>query len=225
MTTSKSHQAPLRALADIKPGYPFRGAIRHDPKGEVSVVQVRHLDPEYGFGEGCQAGALDRVTLEGRRKPDYLQSGDILFVSRGARFFAVVVPHIIPDHTVCTPHFFLIRLNESAKAVITPEFLAWQINHHEAQSYLTRLGQGTLQHSISKSQLKDLPVTIPSLHRQSLVTSLHRAALDEAEQLRALIANREQEMRALGMAVLSEARASGQAPVPAQNDQAAAGHP
>ncbi len=220
MNTSNPHQAPMRALADIKPGYPFRGAIRHDPKGEVSVVQVRHLDPEYGFGEGCQAGALDRVTLEGRRRLSAIRCCSSL-----VRFFAVVVPHIIPDHTVCTPHFFLIRLNESAKAVITPEFLAWQINHHEAQSYLTRLGQGTLQHSISKSQLKDLPVTIPSLHRQSLVTSLHRAALDEAEQLRALIANREQEMRALGMAVLSEARASEQAPVPAQNDQAAAGHP
>lgn len=224
MTTATPHEVPLEALAEIKPGYPFRGALKHDPKGSARVVQVRHLDPEHGFGTSCREDAFDRVTLEGKRKPDYLQPGDLLFISRGSRFFAAVVPDEIPAGTVCTPHFFLIRLTEAAWGKLSPEFLAWQINHHDAQAYLARWGQGTVQHSVTKQQLKALPVTIPDLDRQALVVAFHRAALQEATQLQALIDNRAQQMQALGSTVLAQARAPQKASHTAPQVSAAAGH-
>jgi hypothetical protein len=207
----KPHQNPdvsLQALADIKPGYPFRGAIKNNPNGTAHVVQIRHLDPVHGFGDDRLGDLLDRVTLSGKRKPDYLCPGDLLFVSRGSRFFAAIVPDTIPEHTVCSPHFFLIRLTESSRSCITPEFLAWQINHQQAQLYLSRGRQGSLQPSVSKTLLKALPITLPSLERQRLVTSFHRALKEEAALMAALIENREQQLRALSTAVLSEARES-----------------
>lgn len=224
MTTATPHEVPLEALAEIKPGYPFRGALKHDPKGRARVVQVRHLDPEHGFGSSCREDAFDRVTLEGKRKPDYLQPGDLLFISRGSRFFAAVVPDEIPAETVCTPHFFLIRLTEEARNKLSPEFLAWQINHHDAQAYLSRWGQGSAQHSVTKQQLKALPVTLPDLARQALVVAYHRAAREEATQLQALIDNRAQQMQALGSAVLAQARAPQSAPITIPHASAAAGH-
>lgn len=224
MTTATPHEVPLEALAEIKPGYPFRGAIKHDPKGSTRVVQVRHLDPEHGFGAGCQDDVFDRVTLEGRRKPDYLKPGDLLFVPRGSRFFAVAVPEAIPEHTVCSQHFFLIRLTAAARGEISPAFLAWQINHHDTQAYLARWSQGSAQHSVTKPQLKSLPVAIPHPERQALVVAFHRAAVEETAQLQALIDNRTQQVRALGSAVLAQARASGKPPQAAQNAPAAAGH-
>lgn len=224
MSIPRSHEVPLGGVADIKPGYPFRGAIKHDPKGEARVVQVRHLDPHHGLSKSCRDDVFDRVTLEGKRKPDYLMPGDILFVSRGSRFIAAVVPEAIPEETVCSQHFFLVRLNEAAKHYIKPDFLVWQINHREAQAYLARFGQGTLQHSVSKAQLKEFPVAIPHFERQTLVLSFQQAALEEAEKLQSLIKNREQQMHALGSAVLSEARATGQVPTTALSAPIATGH-
>lgn len=207
MTLSSRREVPLAALAEIKPGYPFRGAITADPDGEARVVQVRHLDPVTGFETPVNPHTFDRVALSGKRQPDYLQPGDLLFASRGSRFFAAVVPDAIPSNTVCSPHFFLIRLTPEALGVLTPDFLAWQINHHDIQVRLTRLGQGTMQHSVSKAQLKTLPITLPSLTQQTLITAYQQAARKEANALLALIANRNQEVRALGSAVLAEARA------------------
>lgn len=207
MTLSSRREVPLAALAEIKPGYPFRGAITADPDGEARVVQVRHLDPVTGFETPVNPATFDRVALSGKRQPDYLQPGDLLFASRGSRFFAAIVPDAIPSHTVCSPHFFLIRLTSEALGVLTPDFLAWQINHHDIQVRLTRLGQGTMQHSVSKAQLKTLPITLPSLTQQTLITAYQQAARKEANALQALIVNRDQEVRALGSAVLAEARA------------------
>lgn len=224
MTTATSPEVPLEALAEIKPGYPFRGALKHDPKGSARVVQVRHLDPEHGFGSNCREDAFDRVTLEGKRKPDYLQPGDLLFISRGSRFFAAVVPNEIPAETVCTPHFFMIRLTEEARSKLSPEFLAWQINHHDAQAYLARWGQGSVQHSVTKQQLKALPVTLPDLARQALVVAYQRAAREEATQLQALIDNRAQQMQALGSAVLAQARAPQSSSNTIPHASAVAGH-
>ncbi|NOG32841.1 hypothetical protein HLB35_15710 [Halomonas sp. TBZ9] len=106
MTSYARSEAPLEALAEIKPGYPFRGAITPNPDGDAHVVQVRHLDPVKGFERPVTLDTFDRVALSGKRQPDYLQPGDLLFASRGSRFFAAVVPDAIPPHTVCSPHFF-----------------------------------------------------------------------------------------------------------------------
>ena len=71
----------LKDIADIRLGHPFRGSIKGDEKGDVNVVQVRDTNDS---GE-VNGSKLVRTFLAGRKKPDWLQTGDILFVAKGAK--------------------------------------------------------------------------------------------------------------------------------------------
>jgi hypothetical protein len=83
------------------------------------VVHIRDADAD----KGIDWPALVRTELQGRKDPDWLRTGDILFAARGNRNFAVCVGEP-PLKAVCSPHFFLVRVNRDSAA--TPEFLAWR---------------------------------------------------------------------------------------------------
>lgn len=198
MATSQVDQRPLGELSTIQPGYPFRGKLPLDAKGEARVVQFRHVvagEPLcYGDGED-----LDRVRLPGRKRPAYLQMGDVIFMAKGTRNDAAVIGQV-PEYTVCTPNFYHIRLKP--KSPLTPEFLAWQLNHTDAQRYFTTCSQGSAAPSITKSQLAGLPIAIPSIDKQKLIVQLASAANREQQLLNQLIENRQRMINAVGRQIL-----------------------
>ncbi|MGP9572368.1 restriction endonuclease subunit S [Halomonas sp. AOP5-CZ2-32] len=189
----------LQSIAAIQPGYPFRGKLELDSSGDAFVVQYRHLI----VGEPLhdqQGKTLDRVTLSGRKRPEYLCSGDILFMAKGTRNGAAVVREL-PYNTVCTPNFYHIRLTPSA-CLVMPEFLAWQLNHLDAQRYFAMCSQGSAAPSITKSQLGNLPIVVPPIEQQTLMVKLADAATREQQLLNQLIENRQRMVDAAGHQLL-----------------------
>ena len=65
----------LKDIADIRLGHPFRGSIEGDECGDVHVVQMRDTN-DSGEVDGSN---LVRTFLTGRKKPDWLQKGDIFW--------------------------------------------------------------------------------------------------------------------------------------------------
>ena len=199
MTEFAKHQLPLRSLAAIHPGYPFRGKMPVDKDGNAFVVQFRHLV----VGESLDdkdGKTLDRVTLPGRRRPEFLWPGDILFMARGTRNDAAVVK-ALPHNTVCTPNFFHLRLKPEAFRLM-PEFLAWQLNHVDAQRYFAMCSQGSAAPSVTKTQLGDLTVVVPPIEQQKLMMKLVWAAQQEQALLEQLIENRQRMTDAVARHVL-----------------------
>jgi len=199
MTKFAKHQLPLRSLAAIHPGYPFRGKMPVDKDGNAFVVQFRHLV----VGESLDdkdGKTLDRVTLPGRRRPDFLWPGDILFMARGTRNDAAVVK-ALPHNTVCTPNFFHLRLKPEAFRLM-PEFLAWQLNHVDAQRYFAMCSQGSAAPSVTKTQLGSLPIVVPSIERQKRMVKLADAATREMQLYQKLIDNRQRMIDAVGQQLL-----------------------
>lgn len=199
MNQEPKHQRPLRSLATIHPGYPFRGKLPVDKDGNAFVVQFRHLV----VGEPVDdkdGTTLDRVTLPGRRRPDYLWPGDILFMARGTRNDAAVVG-ALPSNTVCTPNFFHLRLKPEAFRLM-PEFLAWQLNQTDAQRYFAMCSQGSAAPSVTKTQLGDLPVVVPPIEQQKLMMKLVGAAQQEQALLEQLIENRQRMTDAVAQQIL-----------------------
>lgn len=188
MNHEAKHQLPLRSLATIHPGYPFRGKLPVDKNGNAFVVQFRHLSAGVSLDDK-EGKTLDRVTLPGRRRPDYLWPGDILFMARGTRNDAAVVS-ALPSNTVCTPNFFHLRLKPEAFRLM-PEFLAWQLNQTDAQRYFAMCSQGSAAPSVTKTQLGELPVVVPSIEQQKLMIKLADAARREQALLGQLIENRQ----------------------------------
>ncbi|MEF9962935.1 MAG: restriction endonuclease subunit S [Comamonas sp.] len=146
-----------------------------------------------------------RTTLAGRKQPDWLKSGDVLFVSKGVRFYAVCIDEP-PGAAVCSPHFFLLQVRP--KIALSPAFLAWQINQPPFQRQLLQGAEGSSQLSIRRSVLESLTLCVPSLDVQHRIVALAKLALQEQRTLQQLIHNREQQLHAIAEGLASTAPAS-----------------
>ena len=181
---------PVAEITSLQAGYPFRGAIEELPDGDVRVVQMKDVDPETGVD---WRGAI-RTSLGGRKHPDWLRSGDVLFVAKGARFYAVCVDEP-PARAVCAPAFFHLRVK--APASVDPAFLAWQINQPPFQRQLQQAAEGSGQLSIRRPVLEALSLHIPSMRQQRGIAALADLARRERQALHRLIRNRELQLHAL----------------------------
>jgi len=170
----------LKTLAILMAGHPLRGSIEHTPSGEVAVVQMKDVDPEGGISKD----RFYRVNLTGRKNPNYLRQGDILFVGRGYRIFAVLVDEDLKQ-TVASPHFFILRIKPEKP--IRPDYLVWYINHTRAQRYFSKHVAGTALPHINRQALEDLPVILPPLQVQEQIVNAHRCRLKEKALLETLI--------------------------------------
>jgi restriction endonuclease S subunit len=141
---------------------------------------MKDVDPE----GGVHSDRFYRVNLTSRKKPDYLRQGDILFVGRGYRIFAVLVDENLKQ-TVASPHFFILRVNP--ERLIRPDYLVWYINHTRAQRYFSKHVAGTALPHINRQALEDLPVILPPLQVQERIVNAHRCRLKEKALLETLI--------------------------------------
>lgn len=188
----------LSACADIRSGYPFRGSIEEVEFGGALVAQMKDIDPTAGVN---WVSAV-RTELTGRKEPDWLQAGDVLFVPRGSRFFAASID-APPEPAVCGPHLFHLRLREGTG--VLPAFLAWQINQPPLQRQLHAAAEGTSQLSIRKGELEALKIAVPPAAQQVRIVALADAAMRERKLLTQLIQNREHELAAIANTLASAA--------------------
>lgn len=186
----------LRDVARIAAGYPIRGAVRNIPGGDTAVVQIRNADADTGI----DWPSVPRIKLTGRREPDWLKAGDILFTARGQRNVAINVTEP-PARAVCSPHFFLIRVRNEGEAL--PEFIAWQMNLPQSQNYLASSATGSFITSIRRQVLETMPLRLPSMEHQKLLASLGQAAAREKELMERLIENRTQQLNAIAKELLA----------------------
>ncbi|WP_374568041.1 restriction endonuclease subunit S [Ideonella sp.] len=188
-------------LLHLKSGYPFRGSIEESADGEALALQMKDVDPELGV----DWAGVTRTSLAGRKHPDWLRAGDVLFVSKGARFYAVCIDEP-PSPAVCSPHFFLLRV--APHAPLLPAFLAWQMNQPPFQRQLQQAAEGSSQLSIRRPVLESLTLSVPSLADQQRIVTLAELARRERLTLKQLIHNREQQLQSLAEGLAQSAQAS-----------------
>jgi hypothetical protein len=199
MKNRESKMHSLKELATIQPGYPFRGRLAVSGEGDAFVVQFRHIV----VGEGLtdkHGATFDKAILTGRKEPDYLRPGDVLFMAKGTRNDAALVGDV-PSNTVCTPNFYRIRLKPEIEGLL-PDFLNWQLNYLDAQRYFAVCSQGSAASSITKSQLEALSIIIPPLETQQIMVDLANTAAREQVLLNQLIENRRRMIVAAGHHIL-----------------------
>ena len=191
----------LGALAVVKSGYPFRASIEEAADADALAVQMKDVDPEHGVSWS----GVTRTSLAGRKQPDWLKAGDVLFVSKGARFYAVCIDEP-PTQAVCSPHFF--HLQVAPQTPLLPAFLAWQINQPPFQRQLQQAAEGSSQLSIRRPVLESLLLSVPSLADQQRIVALTDLARRERHALHQLIHNREQQLQALAEGLAHAAQAA-----------------
>ena len=165
-------------------------------KGNAYVVQVRDINDD-GFIHWDQ---LIRTTITGRKSPDWLQQGDVLFAARGQRNVAACID-IVRSPTVCAPHYFLVNIRDTS--LILPEFLSWQLNQETARRYFSQSAEGSAQISIRRAVLENAPLVIPDIKEQRAIVALDNKAKQEKRVLNALIENRTKQMQAIAQRLLT----------------------
>lgn len=189
----------ISTLTTLRSGYPFRGSIDESADGAVLAVQMKDLDPE----QGVAWSSVTRTHLAGRRQPDWLKAGDVLFVTKGARFYAVCIDEP-PSAAVCSPHFFHLQVKPDAR--LLPHFLAWQINQPPFQRQLQQAAEGSSQLSIRRPVLEALTLCVPSLPDQQRIVALANLARQERQLLSQLMQSRTLQLQTLAEALVRSAQ-------------------
>lgn len=177
-------------IAESKAGFPFRGSIEDTAGASVAAVQMKDVDCE----NGIDWSGVARTELPGRKQPDWLRAGDVLFAFRGTRFYAVCVD-APPGPAVCAPHFFHIRARPASGVI--PAFLAWQINQPPFQRQLQLAAEGSSQLSIRRPVFDALSISVPGRDVQQRIVDLATLARRERHTMNRLIRNRAQQLHAL----------------------------
>ena len=188
----------LCEVADVFSGYPFRGAIPADENGDVHVVQVRDTRDT---GEVFQ-DEMVKVILPGKKPPNWLLPGDVLFISKSVKHFSALVEDL-PVKTVCSPHFFLIRVKTEYQNRVKPEFICWQLNQLPAQRYFSTTAEGSLNLIVRKQVLENTPIKLLDIKEQQLIANMHKCAIKERTALLQLIANKDKEQAAIALKLLN----------------------
>jgi restriction endonuclease S subunit len=176
----------IKQLVNLTAGHPFRESIQNTLDGDTAVVQMKDVDPE----KGLNTANLYRVHLTGRKTPDYLQRGDILFVGRGYRIFAVLVDRD-QKSTVAGSHFFILRVKPD-RLDVQPAYLVWYINHKQAQRYFSQHIAGAALPHVNRTTLENLPIIVPPLEVQESMIKLHQCRLQEKALMEKLIEKKKQ---------------------------------
>lgn len=159
-------------IANIQTGYQFREKVEADPGGNIGVLQIkdipdrRRLTPE----------SIDRVKFDKPYAAYLVRRGDVLFLSRGHKQFAVAIEHDLGD-TIASGYFYILHIDP---AQILPAYLAWYLNQQPMLDQYKQLAKGTHMPFVSMAEFRELEVPIPPLAIQDRIVAL--AALADQEQ-------------------------------------------
>ncbi len=164
----------IKDIAEIQMGYQFRGKVETDPNGTHKVVQIRDFDGLLNL----RVEGLVTVTPKGDTARYAVSQGDVLFLSRGHRNYAMPIKDRL-ENTIAASYFFILRIKTDR---VLPEYLAWYINQTPAQEYLHNTARrGTHMPLVPLSAFADLVIEVPGIKTQSTIVELSK--LMEREQI------------------------------------------
>jgi len=173
----------LKELSTINPGYLNRSAVEPDSAGSHHLLQIRDFDDDR---RTIFRDHLVKFTPTSPSKISLLQNGDVVFLAKGAKNFAVVVPDL-PSPCLAASYFFIIR----PEASLLSGYLAWYLNQPSAQMHFKRLATtGAHMPVVNRDVLGSLKVPVPGLATQRKIVELDALASMQTKLLAELTKKR-----------------------------------
>lgn len=173
----------ITEISGIQLGYQFRKKIEPADEGTHRVIQIRDFDDNHILNRE----SLSRVRIDKPKDRYLIRKGDILFLSRGHRNWAVAIVDDL-EATVAVSHFFVVRPRQDK---VLSEYFAWSINQTPAQEYLHNIARrGTHMPLIPLSAFVALKVDLPDIETQKKIVELSRLMDKEKQLFSALQAKR-----------------------------------
>ena len=168
----------LTNIADIYSGVNYQKKdFSYDSKA-IALIQVKDIQNNSLLKNNIFR--IEKKLIDSRL---LLNPGDILFSAKGNRNFAYLYKEEVGEATASST-FFIIRIN---RIEILSEYLYWYLNSKTAQDFFRDNIHGTFIQSISKSNIGELEIPIPSLEVQRAIIKIdegHRQEKNLMEQIR-----------------------------------------
>lgn len=151
------------------------------PIGDVYYIQARHFDEHKAFISTIKPELPYTEKLE----KHLLKTGDVLIAAKGYDHFAVTFT-AMDKPAAASSMFIVLRIINTTQ--LLPEFLTWFLNHPNTQSMLAVSSKGTALPSISKTDIGDLIIPIPSIKQQQNILKIQSLQL-QANNIQKQISN------------------------------------
>lgn len=186
----------LKNIAHIQIGYQHRGKVERASDGSHYIIQFKDLKSIMELdGESFDYNSIDRVTPKGIPERYIISRGDVLFLSRGQKLFAVALPDVPPD-TIAAHYFYILKPDTS---IILPEYFAWYINQTPAQNFIESRMRGSHMLMIPKSSFEQLEIEIPEFTVQRSIIRLDDLRRREESLLTELIDARQRLVKRISL--------------------------
>jgi len=157
----------LTNISEIRLGYQTRGRLNENIDGDFAIIRPQDFTDSSRINPDQLMRFFPSKRIDNE---NYLiNPGDILLQGRGQNNRAFLITEKI-ENTVASNSFYVIRINEKTK--ILPVFLTWWINQSVVQKYFEKKKVLSTIPFITKSDLAEAPVVIPSLDIQEKIGKL-----------------------------------------------------
>jgi len=189
-------RATISTLCDVQIGYQHRGGIDDPSSGTHCIIQIKDIKTLVDNGESVlDCDSVDRVTPKGNPDRYLVSKGDVLFLSRGQKLFAVALPEV-PTDTIAAHYFYILRPDTN---IVLPEYLAWYINQTPAQNFIESRMRGSHMLMIPKASFEKLEIEIPSIIIQQYIIGIERLRLREESLVTKLIDARQRLVQGISL--------------------------
>jgi len=188
------HVYPLSQCAEVASGYSTKGAIEHDPDGTHQVIMAKHLVA--GEAYRYVADHELRIVPQGKVDRYLLRPGDLLFMSRGANNYTVLLD-TFPQPAIAPSTFYVLRPRQG----VDPTYLLWCLVQQPVLGHLNEIRTGASTPMIPRAEFSALPIPLPSLSTQRAIARLANLQAKEKELRRQLLDETERLHRLLGQSI------------------------
>lgn len=169
----------LNDIATVIAGYTFRGAIKPDSNGNISVFQAKDLVQGQPFSDTI---SLSKISQELPGYAGFLRKNDVLLVARGMKSGAFRSTVFMSDeqNVVASSSVHVIRVTSLE---VLPEYISVFLNSREGQLALVSTVTGSYIGAIPRSELGRIKIPLVALSKQRALASLHRNIQEQQEIL------------------------------------------
>jgi restriction endonuclease S subunit len=170
----------IKDCAEVLPGYSAKTALKHNSGGTVQVITAQHLTRGEAYRYGHEH--ILRIAPPRFHEKYLVEPGEILFMSRGANNYAVLIESV-PQPAIVPLTFFILK----PKAGVVPGYLVWCLNQEPIKGKLNemRIGAGTSM--IPRKDFGEIIIPLPSIETQQRIVSLGDLQAREKVLLKQLI--------------------------------------
>ena len=158
----------LNEIVDIISGMAFRSNDA-DPKGSIPVINASSIIAGSILSDFSKLPKISELPM---RSPAVVQDNDLLMVSRsvpGNPFKTSLIKTDTP--IVATSSLYIIRVKDKS---ISPEYLNYFFNSKEFQKEVIENARGSTIAFISKSNLEEIQIPVPSKIHQQVIIDLNQ---------------------------------------------------